>query len=60
VQCPVSIFHGTDDGVIPYRCTAGLKKKLKPGDEFITIEEGTHQNLADYPLYRQKLDSLLR
>lgn len=60
VQCPVSIFHGTDDGVIPYRCAAGLKKKLKPGDEFITIADGTHQNLADFPLYRQKLDSLLR
>jgi alpha-beta hydrolase superfamily lysophospholipase len=59
VHCPVSIFHGTDDGVIPYRCASKLKTVLKPTDEFITIEKGTHQNLNDFPLFRQKLDSLL-
>ena len=59
VHCPVSIFHGTDDGVIPYRCAYRLKAVLKPTDEFITIEKGTHQNLNDFPMFRQKLDSLL-
>jgi len=29
VNYPVSIFHGTDDGVIPYRNAARLKKILK-------------------------------
>lgn len=59
VKYPVSIFHGTDDGVIPYRCAARLKNVLKPADEFITIEKGTHQNLNDFDLYKRKLDSLL-
>lgn len=59
LPCPVSIFHGTDDGVIPYRCAARLKKVLKPTDEFVTIENGTHQNLNDFSLFHQKLDSLL-
>ncbi|HEX2684146.1 MAG TPA: alpha/beta fold hydrolase [Ferruginibacter sp.] len=59
VKYPVSIFHGTKDGVIPYRNAARLKEGLKPGDEFITIEKGTHQNLAGFALYKQKLDSLL-
>jgi uncharacterized protein len=59
VKCPVSIFHGTNDGVIPYRCAKKLKAVLKPGDEFITIKKGTHQNLAEFELYRNKLDSLL-
>ena len=58
-RSPVTIFHGDDDGVIPYRNAARLKKKLKPGDEFITIENGKHNNLNDFPLFRQKLDSLL-
>ncbi len=58
-DCPVSIFHGTDDGVIPYRCASKLKRVLKPADEFITIDKGTHHNLNDFPLFHQKLDSLL-
>lgn len=60
VHYPVTIFHGTDDGVIPYRCAAKLKAVLKPTDEFITIEKGTHQNLNDFDSFRQKLDSLFR
>lgn len=57
---PITIFHGTDDGVIPYRCAVQLKKVLKATDEFITIPGGTHHNLNDYPLCKQKLDSLLK
>jgi uncharacterized protein len=59
VNYPITIFHGTDDGVIPYRCAAKLKKVLKPTDEFITIEDGGHNNLNDFKLFHQKLDSLL-
>lgn len=60
VHCPVTIFHGTGDGIIPYRCASKLKSVLKPGDEFITIDGGTHQNLAEFDLYKTKLDSLLK
>ncbi len=59
VTAPVTIFHGTNDGVIPYRCAAKLKTVLKSSDHFITIENGTHHNLNEFPLYQQKLDSLL-
>ena len=59
VKYPVTIFHGTDDGIIPYRNAARLKQVLKPTDEFITIEKGTHHNLNDFDLVKKKLDSLL-
>ncbi len=59
VKVPITIFHGTDDGVIPYRCAQQLKAVLKPSDQFITIVNGTHHNLNDFPLFHQKLDSLL-
>ena len=59
VKYPVTIFHGTDDGVIPYTCAARLKKILKPADEFITVEKGNHHNLNDFKLFHVKLDSLL-
>lgn len=60
VTAPITIFHGTDDGLIPYSNAARLKSLLKTGDEFITIEGGSHNDLHDFPLFRQKLDSVLR
>lgn len=59
VTAPISIFHGTSDVVIPYFNAKRLQKKLKPTDEFITIEGGSHKNLNDFPLMQKKLDSLL-
>lgn len=59
IKYPITIFHGTDDGVIPYRCAEKLKEIVKSSDHFITIEGGTHHNLNEYPLFHQKLDSLL-
>jgi uncharacterized protein len=59
IKYPITIFHGTDDSVIPYRNAKRLREVLKPTDEFITIEGGTHRNLNSYPLFKEKLDSLL-
>ena len=59
VKAPVTIFHGTDDGIIPYRSAAKLKALLKPADQFITIKNGAHHNLHGFDLYHQKLQELL-
>ncbi len=60
ITAPISIFHGTDDGVIPYSNASKLKKYLKSTDEFITIESGSHRDLNSFSLMQQKLDSLLK
>jgi alpha-beta hydrolase superfamily lysophospholipase len=60
VDAPITIFHGTDDGVIPFSNAKRLMKVAKPGAELITIEKGEHNNLNDFPLYHLKLDSLLQ
>jgi hypothetical protein len=60
VEVPITIFHGTDDGVILYSNAEQLKKVLKPTDEFVTIENGSHNDLYTFPQTMQKLDSLLR
>jgi len=59
VKYPITIFHGTDDVVIRYSCAAKLKTVLKPTDQFITIEGGTHHNLNNFPVFHSVLDSLL-
>ena len=60
VKVPVTVFHGTKDVVIPYKHSSRLKPILKKGDEFITIEDGGHNDLKNYSLFQQKLDSLLK
>ena len=60
VSVPVSIFHGTSDWVIPYRQSKRLKPAFPKGAELVTIPGGGHNNLDDYPLFHQKLDSLLK
>ncbi|MHA4812435.1 alpha/beta hydrolase [Flavitalea flava] len=60
VTAPVTIFHGTKDGLIPFSNAERLKPLLKTGDEFIPIEGGSHNDLGNFPLFHQKLDSLLK
>ncbi len=59
VKVPVTIFHGSSDWIIAYSCAEKLKRVLKPGDEFNTIDKGSHNNLNDFPLFHSKLDSIL-
>src|SRR5687767_11254093 len=57
-KVPVTIFHGTRDRVIPYSQAKRLIKK-RPGIELVTIEKGRHNDLSSFPLFQEKLDSLL-
>lgn len=59
VKAPVTIFHGTGDWVVPYRSGKRLTKFFKPGDSFITIMDGSHNNLDESEWYQKKLDTLL-
>jgi alpha-beta hydrolase superfamily lysophospholipase len=60
VTAPISIFHGTDDALIPLSNAEQLKKVLKPFDQFLILEKGTHHNLNDFPQMQHTLDSLLQ
>lgn len=59
VTAPVTIFHGTDDAVIRYSNAERLKQFLKQGDEFVTIKNGSHNDLFKFKSTVEKLDSLL-
>jgi uncharacterized protein len=59
VTATICIFHGTNDGVIPFSNAKKLKAVLKKSDEFITIDGGNHFNLNEFPIMQKKLDSLL-
>ncbi len=59
VHMPIVIFQGTDDLVVPYRCSARLKPLLKDEDTFFTIPGGGHNNLLFYDIYNLKMEEIL-
>lgn len=55
LQIPVLMIHGTQDEVIPYNQAAILHKKY-PKVNFVTVENGDHNNLSGYPVYWEAMD----
>lgn len=61
VRCPVTIFHGTEDRVVPYRFGKKLFEKIEhSGKELITIPGGNHNNLIDFEEYTNRIEELLQ
>lgn len=59
VNCPITIFHGTQDEVVPFSSAKKLvtvSPKLQT--TFIAIEEGNHNNLMEYRAYQSEIDNL--
>jgi alpha-beta hydrolase superfamily lysophospholipase len=59
ITAPVTLFHGSKDELIPFSQSERLFEKFRSQKELVRIEKGKHNNLNDFPLYHQKLDSLL-
>lgn len=60
VNCPIYIFQGTKDVVVPYRCAVKLKPLLKKDQNFITLEGGKHNDLKEYALFQEKTDEIFK
>lgn len=58
VKAPITIFHGTNDEVVPYKHSTWLKQENE-NIELVTIPNGTHNNLSTFNLFQRKIDSLL-
>jgi len=59
-ECPIYIFHGTDDDVVPYESGKRLHKSLPKGQsEFITIKGGRHKNLVEFETFNKELKRIL-
>lgn len=59
IQCPITIFHGTEDEVLPYDSSVKLKE-LRPNDiQLITLQDVSHRRAIFHPLVRQTIGKLL-
>ncbi len=60
VGCPIYIFHGTNDEVIPYAASEQLLPLIRSQHRLVTIEGGGHNNLRGFPSYQYHLGQLLK
>lgn len=60
VKCPVYIFHGKRDPIVPYSSALRLYAAI-PVDvhrELISFAKGYHSDLAGYPRFRRKIKAI--
>jgi pimeloyl-ACP methyl ester carboxylesterase len=60
VQCPITVFHGTIDEVIPTKCSMKLKASLKKNDQFLLIRNGKHNDLTSSEVYKKAMIEMLK
>ncbi|PQB04471.1 alpha/beta hydrolase [Aureitalea marina] len=60
VGCPIRIFHGTQDRVVPSEQGEALWREFPKNSEFILIEEGGHNDLAEFSIYQDRIRQILR
>ncbi len=60
MRCPVVIFHGNRDRVIPYKFSTQLKEENPEKVKLITINKGKHNNLPTFPEYHKQVIDLLK
>lgn len=60
VACPVYLFHGEKDNVIPFTESERLSKLILSEHQLIAVPEGGHNNLEDFRQYREALERILK
>ena len=61
VLCPVVIFHGTKDNIVPFESGKSLSE-LVPENRltFVGIQDGEHNNLVNFKEYKQSIETALK
>lgn len=62
VHCPIHIFHGNKDIIVPYESALRLFRHAQSHGKDVrmtTIVGGKHSNLNSFPLFREELEAFL-
>ena len=61
VKCPITIFHGTNDSIVPYESGKRLFDSIPQKTiKFYSIDQGEHNNLIEFEAYLEGIDEVLR
>lgn len=59
-KCPIYIFHGTEDEVVPFKSGRKLYESIPSGQaKFFSIEGGKHKNLIEFEPFREGIEGIL-
>jgi pimeloyl-ACP methyl ester carboxylesterase len=59
LNAPVTIIHGTKDRIVPIASALKLKKQINEKIDFVTIKNGTHNNLAAFEEFHDAIKNRL-
>ena len=59
VRCPVTIFHGVEDQLFSISESQRLKNRFGETIRLIPLPNAGHNNLANHPVFRSELGSVL-
>ena len=59
VSCPIFIFHGNKDRLIPFKGSKQLKAIAPERIMIYEIKEAGHNNMPDFPAYHEHLYNVL-
>ena len=61
VQSPITVLHGIEDEVVAYEHGKRLFDSIEQQEKIlITIPEGGHNNLIEFPAYEEHIDKVLK
>ena len=60
VACPVYLFHGTRDELIPYNSSVRLARLIETEHQLFSIEGGMHNDLGAFRQYHEALARVLQ
>lgn len=59
-EMPIHIFHGTEDGVVPYESGKRLYETVSDKATFTRVEGAQHNNLIEFEEYQRGLKGILQ
>jgi fermentation-respiration switch protein FrsA (DUF1100 family) len=60
VSAPITLLHGTKDGIVSFAQSQKLSALFKPQDKLVVVEGGSHNDLYRFPKTKEWLASTLR
>jgi uncharacterized protein len=60
VRCPIYLFHGTDDELIPYNSSERLQAYITAPHQLITVVGAQHGNIPTFAIYQEQIDRILK
>lgn len=60
VPCPVYLFHGTKDDIVPFSSGERLMPLIRGEKRLVAIPGGGHNDLDAYPQYHEELGRILQ